>query len=104
MFSSGSGTWLWPNKVRTRLRKAVAGVAELEGTTPHTLRRTVGTLVAHEVGLDAAREQLGHSDPSVTYQHYVAARRVGPDLRQVLDRFFARDEARSRTSGPGEVR
>ena len=46
---------------------------------------------SHEAGLDAAREQLGHSDPSVTYQRYVAARRVAPDLRPLLNRFFAPD-------------
>ena len=49
----------------------------------------MGTLIAHTVGLDAAREQLGHSDPSVTYQHYVAPRLLAPDLRDVLDAFFA---------------
>lgn len=68
VFASRTGTWLWPNNIRTRLRQAVSGIGGLEGTTPHTLRRTVGTLVAHEAGLDATREQLGHSDPSVTYQ------------------------------------
>ncbi|WP_159081505.1 tyrosine-type recombinase/integrase [Nocardioides sediminis] len=96
VFASRTGTWLWPNNIRTRLRQAVSGISDLHGTTPHTLRRTVGTLVAHEAGLDATREQLGHSDPSVTYQRYVAARRVAPDLRSLLDRFFVTEGA----SGP----
>jgi integrase len=91
VFSSRTGAWLWPNNIRTRLRQAVVGMSGLDGTTPHTFRRTVGTLVAHEAGLDAAREQLGHSDPSVTYQRYVAARRVAPDLGPLLNRFFAGD-------------
>lgn len=60
----------------------------LRGTTPHTLRRTVGTLVAHEVGLDAARDLLGHSDPSVTFQHYTGRRKVAPDVRDVLNLFL----------------
>lgn len=51
--------------------------------------------VAHEAGLDATREQLGHSDPSVTYQRYVATRRVAPDLRPVLDQFFLAESASS---------
>ncbi len=38
---------------------------------PHSVRRTVGTLITHQVSLDAARDQLGHSDPSVTFHHYV---------------------------------
>ena len=87
VFASPSQTWLWPNNIRTRLRAAIAGTM-LEGATPHTLRRTVGTLVAHEAGLDAAREQLGHSDPSLTWRSYVAARPVAPDLRKILDAFF----------------
>jgi integrase/predicted DNA-binding transcriptional regulator AlpA len=87
VFASPSQTWLWPNNLRTRLRAAIVGTM-LEGTTPHTLRRTVGTLVAHEAGLDAAREQLGHSDPSLTWRSYVAARPVAPDLRKILDAFF----------------
>ena len=62
---------------------------EIGGTSFHTLRRTVGTLIAHEVSLDAAREQLGHRDPSVTYQHYVGRRAVAPDVREVLDRLLA---------------
>jgi integrase len=91
VFASRNGTWLWPNNLRTRLRAAVVGSA-LAGTTPHTLRRTVGTLVAHEAGLDAARWQLGHSDPSVTWQAYVAGRPIAPDLRHLLDQFFTNEE------------
>ncbi len=89
VFATGNGTWVSPANLRTRLRKAIGTDPSLTGTTPHTLRRSVGTLIAHEVGLDAAREQLGHSDPSVTFQHYVGRRTVGPDLRDVLDAFFA---------------
>ncbi len=93
VFASRMGTWLWPNNIRTRLRRAVAGVSGLEITSPHTLRRTVGTLVAHEAGLDAARDQLGHSDPGITYQRYVAPRQTAPDLRWLLNRFFTPDPA-----------
>jgi integrase len=88
VFASRTGQWLWPNNIRTRLRAAVVGSDDLVGTTPHTLRRTVGTLVAHERGLDAARWQLGHSDPSITWRAYIAPRTVAPDLRDVLDRLF----------------
>lgn len=88
VFASRNGGWLWPNNLRTRLRRATHGDSELDGTTPHTLRRTVGTLVAHEAGLDAARDVLGHSDPSVTFQSYVAPRAVAPDVRDVLGLFF----------------
>ncbi|TWP34292.1 tyrosine-type recombinase/integrase [Leekyejoonella antrihumi] len=96
IFATGTGNWLSPANMRTRFRMAIQRAVEhgteedlaLQGSTLHTLRRTVGTLVAHEVSLDAAREQLGHRDPSVTYQHYVGKRAVAPDVRSTLDVLF----------------
>lgn len=86
---SARGTFLWPNNLRTRLRAALADDDELRGTTPHTLRRTVGTLIAYEVGLEAARMQLGHTlTGSTTLSRYVAHRQDAPDLRSTLDQFF----------------
>ena len=98
VFGTRVGTWLSPANMRTRLRRAISRATpaaaagspdEIHGTSFHTLRRTVGTLLAHEVSLDAARDQLGHRDPSVTYQHYVGRRAVAPDVREVLDRLLA---------------
>jgi len=97
--SSASGGWIWPSNIRTRLRAATANVDGLSATTPHTLRRTVGTLVAHERGTDAAREQLGHSDGSVTATFYVAKRSTAPDLRDVLDKFFTPPDSSSAAIG-----
>lgn len=82
-----------PSNIRTRLRNVTLGAEEFrlpsdEGLSPHDLRRTVGTLIAHEVSLDAARDQLGHSDGSTTYQHYVGKRPISPDVRATLDVFF----------------
>lgn len=96
IFATGTGNWISPANLRTRLRTALARISDttdlldmaLAGTTLHTLRRTVGTLIAHEVSLDAARDQLGHRDPSVTFRHYVGQRMVAPDLRATLDQFF----------------
>lgn len=93
VFASRTGNWLNPSNIRTRLQNATLGLTELgaregKGLSPHDLRRTVGTLIAHEDGLDAAREQLGHSDGSTTYQHYVGKRETAPDLRLTLDQFF----------------
>lgn len=96
IFATGTGNWISPANLRTRLRSALDRISEsddpldqaLAGTTLHTLRRTVGTITAHEVSLDAARDQLGHRDPSVTFRHYVGKRVVAPDLRSTLDQFF----------------
>jgi integrase len=97
IFATRTGNWVSPSNMRTRLRRAIERAVEiglpideeLDGTTLHTLRRTVGTLLAHEVSLDAAREQLGHRDPSVTYQHYVGKRLLAPDVRTILDQLLA---------------
>ena len=88
VFAHAGGGWLWPNNVRTKLRGVVAGTA-LVGVSPHTLRRTVGTLVAHSAGLDAARDILGHRDPSVTARHYIAETGRVIDVRHTLDPLFA---------------
>ena len=88
VFAHAGGGWLWPNNVRTKLRGVVAGTP-LVGVSPHTLRRTVGTLVAHSAGLDAARDILGHRDPSVTARHYIADTGRVIDVRHTLDPLFA---------------
>lgn len=88
VFGHREGGWLWPNNVRTKLRGVVADT-ELGGVSPHTLRRTVGTLVAHTAGLDAAREVLGHRDPSVTARHYVADSEGVVDFRPAIDPLFS---------------
>jgi integrase len=97
IFATRTGNWISPANMRTRLRLAIdravaAGEPadkELDGTTLHTLRRTVGTLLAHQVSLDAARDQLGHRDPSITYRHYVGKRPLAPDLRSTLNQLLA---------------
>lgn len=96
IFATGKGNWIAPSNMRTRLRSAIARATErgpreareLRGVTLHTLRRTVGTLLTHEISLDAARDQLGHRDPSVTYQHYVGRRATAPDVRSTLDKLL----------------
>lgn len=88
VLASSNGSPLWPHNVRNRLRTAVADHPEFAGVRPHTLRRTVGTLLAHRAGLDAARDQLGHTDPGVTFRYYVGTREVGPDVRGTLTELF----------------
>lgn len=83
IFATGTGTWVTPNHLRRLLRSAVAGT-ELEGTTPHTLRRTVATRIQRTHGYAAAMEQLGHTSVAVTERHYVARQRVH-DNRDALD-------------------
>lgn len=104
VFASGRGTWLWlwlwPNNIRTRLRAAIDGT-EFAGTTPHTLRRTVATLIAHDVGLDAAIAQLGHSHPKPRLPELRSPRSIAPDVCHVLDDFSTRSAIRLSDSAPG---
>lgn len=99
VFSTRTGTLRWPANVRTALRVASQRVLGCEeGVHPHTLRRTVATLIAHEMSHDAAAEQMGHSAPedrgqTVTSRFYIAKRMssefpgssLGPDARHALE-------------------
>lgn len=87
VFTDRDGGWLWPNNVRAKLRRVVAGT-DLAGISPHTLRRTVATMVAHGDGLDAARDLLGHRHPSVTTRHYIANVERVIDARHALEPIF----------------
>jgi integrase len=86
LLASGSGTHLWASNLRIRLRSAITGDPRLVGITPHTLRRTVATVIAYEFGLDAARMQLGHSLIGTTsLSRYVAHRPQVSDYTSVLE-------------------
>lgn len=53
--------------------------------TPHTFRKSVGTLLEAEAGLAAAAAQLAHSKVAITARHYVATPDHAPDHRAILD-------------------
>lgn len=57
-----------------------------EWVTPKTFRKTVATILADEIGMEAAAEQLGHTSPEITRRHYVQRKRITGDVRHVLDR------------------
>ena len=92
LLASGRGQHLWAANIRTRLRARIADHPTLVGTTPHTLRRTVASLVAYAHGLDAARHQLGHVVVTGALAHYVAPRREVPDYTEVIDQLFAESD------------
>ena len=88
VLAGAGGMPVWGANIRTRLRSLCKGIPELEGTTPHTLRRTVGDRLFEVYGLQAVIDVLGHSPGGVSFRHYVRARRVDPTLRHALDDFF----------------
>lgn len=67
--------------------------AELTWITPKTFRKSVGTAVERGDDIEAAAAQLGHS-------HYVVMPIVGPDHREILERFGGQ----SRLGGEGQPR
>jgi integrase len=93
LFFSRNGTPLAPYNVRRTFR-LILEEAGLKGMriTPHAFRRTGATLLAHELGLQAAADQLGHTSTSTTKAHYAEPdRRVNPLPAEVLQR-LAPDE------------
>lgn len=91
VFATRTCNWVWPANMRDDLRTVLAGSLH-EDATPHTFRRTVGTHLAYEAGVDAAKLQLGHTiTGSATIARYVAAREVRPDHRHLLQAFFSGD-------------
>ncbi len=91
IFPSAEGTPRSPGRVREQLRQALDGT----GVTiaPHDFRRTVGTLLGHEVDAKTAAAQLGHSSGAVTLRHYIRRRNIAPDVRDVLDLLITRGPA-----------
>lgn len=60
-------------------------VDELPNVTPRTMRKTVATVIADEVGEYEASRQLGHGDTAVTRRHYLQAPPLGPAVAAVLE-------------------
>jgi integrase len=86
LFFTRNGTPLAPYNVRRTFRLILeeAGLAGMQ-ISPHAFRRTAATLLAHELGIQAAADQLGHTSTSTTKQHYAEPdRRVNPLPAQVL--------------------
>ncbi|MFD4420855.1 tyrosine-type recombinase/integrase [Agromyces sp. NPDC058484] len=71
IFHTRVGTPLAPNNVRRTLRKMLedAGLADLK-VTPHTFRRTAGTVIARASDVETAADVLGNS-PEVAKKHYI---------------------------------
>lgn len=71
--------------IRSSLREALADHEHLRWVTPHSFRRTVGTVVRDGLGAEAAQRQLSHAQLATTEGHYLQRVTVGPDTRAVLE-------------------
>lgn len=81
------------SNIRSSLREALEPHPDLKWVTPHSFRRSVGTVVTEELGIDAAQQSLGHAQRETTERHYVQRSTAGPDTRAALDKWAGqRDE------------
>ncbi|GAA4669228.1 tyrosine-type recombinase/integrase [Gordonia humi] len=84
VFPTRNGTPRWPANVRTNWRKIRGD--NYEWVTPHTLRRTVATLIEREADADTAAKQLGHTSADITRRHYIERAHQAPDSSAILER------------------
>lgn len=69
VFPSRAGTPTARRNFSRMWREALDG-SDLEGITPHELRRTAGSRVAAKQGVQMARDLLGHSSVTITEAYY----------------------------------
>lgn len=80
-----NGGLLSLSNIRSSLREALEPHPDLRWVTPHSFRRSVGTVVAKKMGIEAAQRSLGHVQRETTEKHYVERSTAGPDTRAALD-------------------
>lgn len=93
VFPSSTGTHQWDNNLMRQWSDALDGT-DYADTTPTDFRKAVATLLAEEIGSEAAADQLGHYDDTVTKKHYIKHRKQGPNAaREQLEVFFHRGDS-----------
>lgn len=98
VFASSTLTIRDPNGFRKQWREARKAV-DFDWITPHTFRKSVGTILANTQGMAAATAQLGHSSEQITSKHYVQKTHEAPDNTEVLQVFGS--ETKRSPDSPG---
>ena len=91
VFPSTVQTFRHPNNFRTSWRLALAGT-EFAGVTPKSFRKAVATVLRDELGVGAAKDQLGHASEVTTNAHYVMLAHEGPSGQAVLESLFTGED------------
>lgn len=86
VFPSASGSFIWENNFNRKLRKWRG--EQFEWVTVHTLRKTLATLVADELGVGKASEVLGHASSVLTEQVYIVRSETGVPIGDLADGFL----------------
>ena len=88
VFPSSTGTVRSPDNFRIQWKTALGDGVTMFDELPKTFRSSVGTFIAAEGGVDAARGQLGHSTVNTTEKSYIAKADVAADMSGTLERLF----------------
>ena len=91
VFPSTVGTFRHPNNFRRNWREALAGT-EWAGVTPKGFRKAVATVLRDELGVGAAKDQLGHASEVTTNTHYVVQAHEGPSGQAILESLFTKGD------------
>lgn len=83
VFPSGAGTYVWESNFNRWLRDARG--EEFKWVTIHSLRKTLGSIVADQLGPHKAADVLGHADSRLTETVYYQRNRKGVPIGQVVD-------------------
>ncbi|UOQ57202.1 site-specific integrase [Leucobacter allii] len=86
VFPSQAGTLRWPDSLRRDWRDALRG-SEYEGLKLGLYRKSVATHIADRLGVEAARDQLGHTGLA-NLKYYVEPAKRGPEAAAVIDELF----------------
>ncbi|MCV6963948.1 integrase [Mycobacterium intermedium] len=92
VFKNRDGGPMSACNLRRSMRAALP--EDLRWCTPHSFRRTAGTVVRDAHGVEAAQQQLGHAHLATTEGHYVEKKAIGPDARKALDAFMDGESGR----------
>ena len=87
IFPNGAGN---PDNHLIRMSQRVAKRAGLEERiTQHKFRRTFGTMVAKQFGIEQARIWLGHSDITTTQRYLAADEMVTEQSKKAVDIMYS---------------
>ena len=86
VFPSAVGTPRWPDNLRRDWRSALAST-DYARVTPGAFRKAVATLLAEEMGAEAARDQLGHTGFG-NLKNYVERASRGPAAASTVQKLL----------------
>lgn len=100
VFPNSAGEPFDPSNFRKRWRP-IAKAAGVPWATPHTLRKTVATVLDRDASAEVAAAQLGHSKLDMTRRHYIERGIDGPQVGDLLEQALGVSAHIPPTQAPG---